>query len=145
MNSVKQTDLSPFPADRTKAPSWLLFSSPSSLFGRSRLLKTTFLFFRNLLWPLFRTLGLYNGMSVMQGEEGSFGSCVSLGVEEGSASAETAWGGQLRVSAETETPNLDQLCPLRWQDQGRSSLCEWGLETSPVTLGAPVKDLPRSS
>ena len=29
-----------------------------------------FLFIRGLLWPLFRTLGPYNGVGVMQEEEG---------------------------------------------------------------------------
>lgn len=45
--------------------------------------------------------------------ERRLGSCVSLGVKESSGSAAIAWQGGLRVSVETETPDLDQLCSMR--------------------------------
>ena len=45
--------------------------------------------------------------------ERGLGSCVSLGVKESSGSAAVAWRGGLRVSVETETPDLDQLCSVR--------------------------------
>ena len=80
-----------------------------------------FLFFRNLLWPLFRTLGPCNGVGVMQEEEGHLEDVCFGGLRRAVALLKLPEGAGSEFLQKRRPPDVDQLWPLRRQDQWRES------------------------